>query len=173
MRAEPLYEQPRRIETFAEPAVRKPAEVPTLVELRRATISPSSVHALQSTSGNRAVGALLMRQPADPTRAGARKAAAVSATIIMDDPIGVMPLLSFSPAKGSTVHVEVPSTALDGDLWRYMAQGKKQDQVTISTAKFNLVLDDVLITSFDRSDSDGEPVVHLTLSFGSQHLKQP
>jgi len=91
----------------------------------------------------------------------------------MDDPIGVMPLLSFAPEKGSTVRVQVPSTVLDADLWRYMADGKKLNHVTISTAKFNLVLDDVVITSFEKSDSDGEAVVFLTLNFASQHLKQP
>jgi len=171
MRAEPLYEEPRRILRAA--AAREPAEAPTLVELRQPTMSPSRVRALQRTSGNRAVGALLRRQPGDTTRAEARKVGAVSSTIVMDDPIGVLPLLGFSPATGSTVHVEVPSTSLDSDLWRYMVQGKKLEHVTISTAKFNLELDDVLITSFDRSDSDGDAVVHLTLNFASQHLKQP
>jgi hypothetical protein len=89
----------------------------------------------------------------------------------MDDPIGVMPLLGFTPAQGSTIHVEVPSTALDGELFRLMVEGKKMDLVTISTRTFNLELADVLISSFDRSDSDGEAVVHLTLSFAAQHLK--
>jgi hypothetical protein len=173
MRAEPLYEPPRR--SLRAVAVPEPAEVRPFVEVRQSTVSaaPSSLRALQRTSGNRAVGALLRRQPADATRADARKIDAVSATIIMDDPIGVMPLLSFSPAQGSTIYVEVPSTVLDSDLWRYMVQGKKLDHVTISTAKFNLELDDVLITSFDKHDSDGGAVVHLALNFGSQHLKQP
>src|SRR5262245_46926092 len=159
MRVEPLFEEPRR--SSSPRAVREPAEASRLVEVRHSTVptSPSSLRSLQRTSGNRAVGALLRRQPADTTRADARKVGAVSATIIMDDPIGVMPLLSFSSAQGSTVQVEVPSTTLDGALWRYMAQGTKMDHVTISTAKFNLVLDDVLITTFDRSDSDGDAVV--------------
>jgi hypothetical protein len=89
----------------------------------------------------------------------------------MEDPIGVMPLLSFSEERGSEVHVSVPSTSLDGELMRHMLQGIKMERVTISTTRFNLELDDVLISSVVRGESAGEPVVDMTLSFTSQHLK--
>ena len=113
---------------------------------------------------------MLRRQPTGSTRADARTVGAVTATIIMDDPIGVIPLLSFSQEKESEVHVAVPSTALDTELMRYMLQGIKIEHVTISTTSYNLEFEDVLITSFVKSGQDDE-VVHMTLNFRSRHLK--
>jgi len=172
MRAEPVYEESRR---FGRPGASGAlvAEPRPLVALRRSTVSlvPSSLLALQHTSGNKAVGTLIRRQPIDSTRADARTLGAVSATIIMDDPIGVMPLISFAMGKRSDVHVTVPSTTLDGELMRFMMQGVNMKLVTISTSKFTVELDDVYITSFERSDTDGEAVVNMTLSFASHHVR--
>jgi hypothetical protein len=175
MRAEPVYENARGIRSsVTREAVREQplAEARTLVEARQSTVSlsPSSLRALQRTSGNRAVGALLRRQPTEGTKADARTVGSVSATIIMDDHLGVFPLLSFSEEKDSEVHVEVPSTTLDTELMRYMLQGIKIEHVTISTTSFNLELGDVLITSFVRSGQDDD-VVEMTLNFRSRHLK--
>ena len=89
----------------------------------------------------------------------------------MDDPIGVIPLLAFSQEGNSEVHVDVPSTALDSELMRYMVQGIKIKQVKISTPSLNLELDEVYIASFSRSASNDEAIVHMTLNFASQHVK--
>ena len=173
MRAEPLYEPPRHIRRpHPTEAAREQPRRP-LVALRQATVSlsSSSLSALHRASGNRAVGTLIRRQAAETTRADARTRGAVSATIIMDEPIGVMPLISFSSAKESQVVVVVPSTSLDTDLMRFMVQGVKQKRVTISTQRFNLELDDVYISSFERIGSDEDAVVQMTLSFGAQRMK--
>jgi hypothetical protein len=137
-----------------------------LVALRQSTLSlaPTRLLALQHTSGNRAVVTLVRRQATE-------KSGAVRATIIMDDPIGVIPLLAFSQEGNSEVHVDVPSTALDSDLMRYMVQGIKIKQVKISTPSVSLELDDVYIASFFRSVANDEAIVHMTLNFASQHVK--
>jgi hypothetical protein len=171
MRAEPVHEKARRIKR-AVPQSRLVGARP-LVALRQSTLSlaPSRLLALQRTSGNRAVDTLVRRQATETTKADARTSAAVRATIIMDDPIGVIPLLAFSQEGNSVVHVDVPSTALDSDLMRYMVQGIKIKQVKISTPSVNLELDDVYIASFSRSASNDEAIVHMTLNFASQHVK--
>jgi hypothetical protein len=144
-----------------------------LVALRQSTVSlaPASLLALQRTSGNKAVGTLIQRQPAETTRADARKLPAVSATLIMEDPIGVMPLIGYSQGKRSDMHVTIPSTTLDSVLMRYMMQGIQMKQVKISTTRFEIELDDVYIAGFERSESDGEAVVHMTLGFAAQRFK--
>src|SRR5215208_589742 len=119
MRAERVYEKSRLIKrSRPSEALRAPpsllVEARPPVALRQSTVSlaPSSLLALQRTSGNKAVGMFLRRQASETTKADARKVAAVRATIIMDDPIGVMPLLSFSQEREFEAHVAVPSTAL-------------------------------------------------------------
>jgi hypothetical protein len=118
--------------------------------------------ALQRTTGNRAVGAMLARQATKTKPADVRKDA-VSATIIMDEAIGVLPLLSFHLETKSRVHVTVPSTARDADLMRYAMQGIKLDHVKISTSGFNLDLADVYIATINLSGAGDDAVVYMTL----------
>jgi hypothetical protein len=82
-----------------------------LVPLRQSTLplAPSRALALQRTSGNRAVVTLIRRQATETTKADARTSAAVRATIIMDDPIGVIPLLTFSQDRNSEVTSRFPA----------------------------------------------------------------
>ena len=175
MRAEPLYEKSMRI-VRPPGSTREPRPAPLeprpLVALHASTVSlaPSRVLALQRTSGNKAVGALLGRRPTGTSGADARTAG-VRATIVMDDPIGVLPLLGFSESRESEIHVVVPSTDLDAELVRHMTQGVELEHVKISTWSFDIELEGVYISSFARSESDGEAVVQMTLSYASRRLK--
>jgi hypothetical protein len=155
MRAEPAHETLRRIaRSRPHEGVRAPAP-PT---------AAARLLALQRTAGNRVVSRMLaQRQATAPTQADTKNDA-VTATIIMDERIGVLPLLNFAKEKDAEVHVTVPSTDRDPDLFRYSAQGKKLDHVKISTQTFQLVLDDVYITSIQSSGSGPEAYVSMTLS---------
>lgn len=146
-----------------------PEETDCATERREPAADPAAtVLALQRASGNKLVGAMLARQPGEATAAGAKKDDAVSSTLVMDDTIGVLPLLSFS--WGSEIQVTVPSTARDTELFRYAAAGIKIEHVKISTAHFNRDLDDVYISSIQLGGAD-EPVVRMSLSFGSKEKK--
>jgi hypothetical protein len=152
MRAEPAHETLKRIpRSRPDGRVRAPAP-PT---------AAARLLALQRTAGNRAVSRMLAQRQA--TQADTKNDA-VTATIIMDERIGVLPLLNFAKEKDAEVHVTVPSTDHDADLFRYSAQGKKLDHVKISTQTFQLVLDDVYITSIQSSGSGPEAYVSMTLS---------
>src|SRR5262245_44763647 len=158
MRAEPAHETPKRI---ARSRSSSPARVP---EPRSAA---ARLLALQRTAGNRAVGRMLQRQPTGPTPFDSKGDDAVSATLIMEDPIGVLPLVSFSRGKESEIHVTVPSTALDGTLMQYSLEGRKFEHVKISTRTFDLELDDVFISSCDTSRAGSDRLVNMTLNFGA------
>src|SRR5262245_59436310 len=98
MRAELVHEQLRRTPSH-----------PTRVRMPRRASVAQTLLALQRTSGNRAVGRLLLqRQPSE----------AVTATLVMDETIGVLPLLGFWFGRESRpeIHVSVPSTSRDTDL---------------------------------------------------------
>ena len=125
---------------------------------------------LQRASGNKLVGAMLARQPAEATPSDAKKDDAVSSTLVMDDAIGVLPLLSVSRALDSEIQVTVPSSARDAMLMRYAAAGTKIEHVKVSTTGFNLDLDDVFISSINIGGSD-EPVVQMSLSFSPKEKK--
>src|SRR5581483_10500415 len=128
---------------------------------------------LQQAYGNQAVAALLAGPRAkNGTPGDTRTLPAVRSTIVMDDPIGVLPLLEFSqdPASPEVV-VTVPSTSHDPELFSRMTRGVMLDHVRISTPGFTLELEDVLITGYRPYESDGESRVVLTLSFGSKTLK--
>jgi len=157
MRAELVHEQLRRT----------PLSHPTRVRVPERPSVAATLLALQRTRGNRAVGRMLLqRQPSE----------AVTATLVMDDTIGVLPLVSFSLLRNreSEVEVIVPSTSQDSDLMRYMADGKKLDHVKISTQNFDLDLDDVYISSFKKSSSTGpDATVSMTLSYRSMKRNRP
>lgn len=163
MRAEPAHETLKRI---ARSRSYRPTRVP---ESRSAA---ARLLALQRTVGNRAVGRMLQRQMTGPTRLVAKKDDAVSATLIMDDPIGVLPLVSFSRGKESEIDVSVPSTVLDGTLLQYSLEGRKFEHVKISTRTFDLELDDVYISSCDTSRAGPDRLVHMTLNYRAMTFTQ-
>jgi hypothetical protein len=163
MRAEFAHETLKRI---ARSRSCSPARVP---ESRSVA---ARLLALQRTAGNRTVGRMLQRQPNGPIRLVAKKGDAVSATLIMDDPIGVLPLVSFSRGKESEIHVSVPSTVLDGTLLQYSLEGRKFEHVKISTWTFDLELDDVYISSCDRSRAGTDRLVHMTLNYRAMTFTQ-
>ena len=155
MRVELGHETLKRI-------ARSRSYVPARVPVPRS--AAARLLALQRTAGNRAVGRMLQRQPTGPTPFDVKKDDAVSATLIMDDPIGVLPLVSFSRGKESEVHVTVPSTVLDSTLLQYSLEGRKFEHVKISTRTFDLELDDVYISSFDTSRAGPDRLVHMALN---------
>jgi len=155
MRAELVHEQ-----------LRRPPSHPTRVRVPERASVAATLLALQRTSGNRAVGRMLLQR---------QTSEAVTSTLVMDDTIGVLPLLSFSLLKDrdSEVQVIVPSTSRDSDLMRYMVDGKKLDHVKISTQNFDLDLDDVYISSFKSSSTGPDATVSMTLSYRSMKRNKP
>ena len=153
-----------RAELAHEQLTRTPRSHPTRVRVPEGRSAAATLLALQRTSGNRAVGRILLqRQPAE----------AVTSTLVMDETIGVLPLLNFSLGSKPQVHVTVPSTRRDSDLVRYATEGKKLDHVKISTQTFDLDLEDVYISSFDRISSAPDAMVSLTLSYRSMTRNKP
>jgi hypothetical protein len=128
---------------------------------------------LQQAYGNRGVASLLARpQAKNGAPADTRTLPAVRATIVMDDPIGVLPLLDFSQNPTSPeITVVVPSTSHDADLVYRTGHAVRLEHVRISTPSFTLELEDVVITGFRPHESEGERRVELTLSFASKTLK--
>jgi hypothetical protein len=164
MRAERAHDRAKRSSS--------PEETGRSTERREPAADPAAATllALQRTSGNKLVGAMLARQPAEAVPADAKKDDAVSSTLVMDDVIGVLPLLSFSRSSGSEIGVTVPSSATDSVLMRYASAGTRIEHVKISTTGFNLDLDDVYISSIQISGAD-EPVVQMSLSFAPKEKK--
>jgi len=108
---------------------------------------------LQHSAGNRAVGSLLAREvdvadAANPdVDTSAADDEAASATLVMPDPIGVLPLLSFSFGQGNEIIVTVPSSAADPTLWQYAVSGKSLASVLLSTRGLKIRLTDAVISS--------------------------
>jgi hypothetical protein len=117
---------------------------------------------LQRSGGNEAVGSLLAQRQPVPADSGSGKDEAVRSTLIADDPIGVMPLLSFSRSSETDFRVILPSTAKDTILMRYCAHGQTLGTVKISTTGFSVTLEDVVISSCEPGGS-GETIA-LTLN---------
>jgi hypothetical protein len=114
---------------------------------------------LQRSAGNRAVSTALARET---SRTAARKedgdrdadGGPVNTTLIMPDPIGVLPLESFSfNDRAGEIDVVVPATAMDSTLFLYASSGQILASVTISTRGFTLTLTDVLVSSMQAGGS--------------------
>jgi len=130
---------------------------------------------LQRAGGNGAVGTLLQRdtggrEDAVPADTGN----AVSSTLVLDDKLGVLPLLTFSKGRRENEWVvSVPSTDKDADIARYELQGVKIEKAVISTTSFDITLTDVFITSWRGGGGPGESrEVSFTLNFGTQDFKR-
>jgi hypothetical protein len=133
----------------------------------------SRVLALQRTVGNRAVGRMLQRQPNTPTELDVKSDEAVTSTLVLDEKIGVLPLLSFSQGQEGEIQATVPSTAHDVDLLRYSGHGVKIAHVKISTRMYDIELDDVYVASCNTSRAGSDGIVSITLNYGSIRLKTP
>src|SRR3954454_12880733 len=85
---------------------------------------------LQEAGGNEAVTTMLAQREA--AEAKDASPGAVSATLVMNEEIGVLPLMSFSRNGDDEYIVTVPSSAQDAILMQYAAAGKEVGNVRIS-----------------------------------------
>jgi hypothetical protein len=120
---------------------------------------------LQRSGGNHAVDSMLAQR--QPDKGGDEP---VTRTIILDEPVGVLPVLSVSygadPAK--EVNVLVPSTGEDSKLLEWAAKGHHFEKVTISSGSgLTITIADALLTSVRPQDQT-------SLSFsGTVEVKAP
>src|SRR5262245_27342414 len=128
---------------------------------------------LQEAAGNGAVSRMLVQRDgatanqAVPMDTGE----AVKATLILDDRLGVFPLISFSKGTRKDEYlVVIPSTDLDAVLANYNVKGTRIEKAKISTQNFDIDLDDVLITSVDPHKVGGDNTTAVTLNFAAEHF---
>jgi hypothetical protein len=150
--------KPRRIDQSEVPGERN---VRRQAESREGTEIEPVAHAvlrLQRSAGNHAVSALLAREP-DRAAAGKKEGDAgsgddgpVNTTLTMPDPIGVLPLESFSvDGHAGQIEVTVASTAADAALFQHASSGQMVASATISARGFTLTLTEVLISMIQVS----------------------
>ncbi len=102
---------------------------------------------LQRTAGNKAVGSLLARD-ADKAEA---KEKGTSTTLVMPDPIGVLPLESYSMAGPDEIAVTASSSGADPLLFKAAADGTFFPVVKLSGAGLEITLTEVVISSVQIS----------------------
>jgi len=158
-------EPPRREPTGTREAEPLPAE--------------AAVLGLQHAAGNRAVAALLARQPA-PADSGAKpkKERAATSTLGLGDVIGVIPLDSASlgqPDRDGNIHdlhvtfVNNPAVAA---IQKAMLDGKPIPEGFYSSTSMKLPLKEIVITSMTFSDDpEGGPTVSMTLNFTAMEFE--
>ena len=134
----------------------------------------AAVLGLQRAAGNRAVSALLARQPsptAPPETKPARKAA--TSTLGLGEELGVIPLDAASLGRADqdgNVH-ELTATFVNNPavpkIQEAMAKGRPIPEGFYSTTSMKLTLRDVLITSMVMSDdpAEGEQIISMSLHF--------
>lgn len=112
---------------------------------------------LQRSGGNRAVGRLLARQAdhVDKADEADAKDRPVTATLIMPEPIGVLPVESYSfGSRPDELIVTVPSTAQDPKLFEYTAKGIPLGSVKLSTGHgLTVTITDAIIGSMAGTGS--------------------
>jgi len=125
---------------------------------------------LQEGAGNEAVSAMLLQRDATTADEAipADSGDAVKSTLVLDDKLGVFPLLSFSKGEGYEWIVVIPSTNHDPEFAQYNANGTKIAKAKISTQAYNIELDDVYVGSV-RMHGD---TIEVTLNYGAQHFKR-
>jgi hypothetical protein len=118
---------------------------------------------LQRSGGNQAVGLLLARQTDNADKADAADAQdrPVTATLIMPDPIGVLPVENYRfGSRPDEFIVTVPSTAQDPKLFEYAAKGIRLGSVKLSTGHgLTVTITDAVIGSVAGTGS-----IQLTLN---------
>ena len=132
---------------------------------------------LQRSAGNRAVSALLGRQPAPtPTDSGAKSRAATS-TLGLGDELGVIPLDSASLGQADqdgNVHdlnvtfVNNPAVA---KIQQAMLSGKTIPEGFYSSTSMKLLLKSIVITSMTFQDHEGEQLVSLSINFAASKFE--
>ena len=129
---------------------------------------------IQRQGGNDAVGTMLaQRDAAQAEKADAEGDRPVTATLVMEEPIGVLPLLTFSQTPSGEYSVVVPSTDKDPTLFRMCATGKSVGHVTISMRGYTIDLDNVYISSCQAGGGGDSPTVQLTLNAAKMEAGAP
>ncbi len=134
---------------------------------------------LQRTAGNRAVSALLGRQPAPtPTDAKSGKDRAATSTLGLGEDIGVIPLDSASlgqPDHDGNVH-DLHVTFLNNPavpaIQQAMLTGKPVPEGFYSSTSMKLTLHSIVITSMTfQDDNEGGQTVSLSINFTASKLE--
>lgn len=132
---------------------------------------------LQRSAGNRAVSALLARQPA-PAEAKPGKSRAATSTLGLGEDLGVIPVDSASlgqPDQDGNVHdltvtfVNNPAVPL---IQQAMLSGKPIPEGFYSSTALKLVLEDIVITSMTfLEDPEGGQIVTLSINFAASKFE--
>ena len=127
---------------------------------REAEPQPSdAVLALQRAAGNRAVSALLARQPsptAPETKPAKKESKAATSTLGLGEDIGVIPLDSVSlDLARSEISVVFASTPLDPTLIEASVKGRAFPTAFLSTTTTMSKMTDVYIATFLPGSTDG------------------
>ncbi len=149
---------------------------------RQAEPQPSdAVLALQRAAGNRAVSALLARQPsptAPETKPAKRESKAATSTLGLGEDIGVIPLDSASLGQADrdgNVHdlnVTFVNNPAVSQIQAAMLRGKPIPEGFYSSTSMKLTLSNIMITSMIFGDGpEGEQTVSLSLNFTSSKFE--
>ena len=135
----------------------------------------AAVLGLQRAAGNRAVSALLARQPtptAPDTKPAKEKGA--TSTLGLGEEIGVIPLDSASLGQADRdgnvhdLHVTFVNNPAVSQIQEAMLRGKPIPEGFYSSTSMKLTLTDIVITSMTFSeDAEGGQIVALSLNFSS------
>ena len=135
----------------------------------------AAVLGLQRAAGNRAVSALLARQPT-PTDSGAKpkKEKAATSTLGLGEEIGVIPLDSATLGQADRdgrvhdLNVTFVNNPAVSQIQEAMLRGKPIPEGFYSSTSMKLTLTSIVITSMTFSDDpEGEQIVALSLNFTS------
>ena len=142
---------------------------------REAEAQPAeAVLELQRSAGNRAVSALLGRQPAPtPTDSNAKpkESRAATSTLGLGDDIGVIPLDSASLGQADQdgyvhdLHVTFVSNPAVPQIQQAMLSGKTIPEGFYSSTSMKLLLKSIVITSMTFQDHEGEQIVSVSINF--------
>jgi hypothetical protein len=148
---------------------REPEEEP----LQREQEPVSDVLQLQRSAGNRAVAAMLARQPTEET--------AATMTAGLGDEIGVIPIDSFgwgtSGGSGSTgkghseeheVSISFGLNAAASAISQAVSEGRHIPAAFISTQKMTIDFADVLLSGYSQNDRG----ITVTLNFTDMKLRE-
>ena len=140
---------------------------------------PHAVLALQRAAGNRAVSALLARQPT-PTDSGAKpkQSRAATSTVGLGEEIGVIPLDSASLGQADRdgtvhdLHVTFVNNEAVPKIHEAMLKSKPIPEGFYSSTSMKLVLHSIVITSMTFSDDhEGGQIVSLSLNFTASEFQ--
>ena len=129
---------------------------------------------LQRSAGNRAVSALLGRQPAPtPTDSGAKpkESRAATSTLGLGEDIGVIPLDSASLGQADQdgnvhdLHVTFVANPAVPQIQQAMLGGRPIPEGFYSSTSMKLVLHEIVFTSMTFHDHEGEQLVSLSINF--------